>query len=266
MLLLLGGCGGGSPFDTLRATLDKFPEYSVVLEDMRSQGLVANDYFHRYRLIHPQNGTRGKDGNSPALTQEVTDWMKIDQGFYEKMQPYLGMVILAKKADGSIDDTPQPPGFQFVGDSRFGQWVADAQGNQSWEWLAAGMVLSEVVDEVGDFFEKKHKRRIDHRDWQAYKSSTGKKTPYFGRKDSSGKPQYGTEGVVTQKSNKGFFERQQARMEDRKNTFSQKVESRMGRSKPSSSSGSGFSLGGSKPSASSSSGMSLGKTFGRKRR
>ncbi|MHC1745309.1 MAG: hypothetical protein AB9873_20085 [Syntrophobacteraceae bacterium] len=77
---------------------------------------------------------------------------------------------------------------------------------------------------------------IQYRDYEDYRSSNRNGLPYFGRKDSQGRTEFGTQGTVTQKSSPGFFERQQARMADRKESFAGKVESRMGRTAPPSSS------------------------------
>jgi len=247
VLLVLGGCGGGSSLETLRRDLGRYPEYSVILQDMDSKGLFFKDYFHRYRLLYntgDKEKQTGKDG-APELAQKLTDWVKVDKETYDKYQPALGMAIMAKKPDGTIESAIQPPGFQYVGDSRFGQWQTDGGGNQVWAWLATSMVLSEVVDELGDAFEKRG-RRIDYRDWQEYKKTTGKGHPYFGRKNEQGKPQFGTQGTTVQKSTKGFFERQQARMAERKESFSNKVEARMGRTKASGGRMAGAGLSGSR--------------------
>ncbi|MCU0587164.1 MAG: hypothetical protein MUF52_03325 [Syntrophobacteraceae bacterium] len=253
----LAGCGdgvGGSPVDSMRRSLDRYAEYSVILNDMDSKGLFFHDYFHRYRIVYAENGAKGGDGSKPNFAQKMTEWVKVDESLYRKYQDALGMVILAKKPDGSIDAVPQPPLFSYIGDPRFGKWETDGSGNQSWAWLATGMVLSSLIDEVGDAFETR--RRVDYRRWNDYKGSRSSGTPYYG-KDSQGRPQFGTQGTVTRKSSPGFFERQQTRMSERKDTFAQKVESRMGRSRPSSSSSGGsFS---SSRSVSSSRGGSRGR-------
>ncbi len=234
VLVVLWGCeGGGSPVDAMRRGLDRHPEYSVILNDMTSKGLLFHDYFHRYRIIYPEKGDKAGDGGKESFTQQMTDWVKVNEDVYKKYKDSLGMVILAKKADGTVDTVPQPPLFQFVGDPRFGKWETDDKGNQGWAWLATGMVLSSLIDEVGDSYEKR--RHVDYRHYQDYRNSRSQGTPYYGSKNSQGKPQYGTQGTVTQKTSTGFFERQQARMADQKGSFAKKVESRMGRSRPSSS-------------------------------
>jgi hypothetical protein len=255
VLVVLSGCEGGvTPVDAMRRGLDRHPEYSVILNDMTSKGLFFHDYFHRYRIIFPENGKKPGEGGKDNFTQQMTDWVKVNEDVYKKYKDSLGMVILAKKADGTIDTVPQPPLFQFVGDPRFGKWETDDKGNQGWAWLATGMILSSLIDEVGDSYEKR--RHVDYRHYQDYRNSRSQGTPYYGSKNPQGKPQYGTQGTVTQKTNTGFFERQQARMADQKESFAKKVESRMGRSRPSSST----------PRSSSSSGRSSSFSSGRGRR
>jgi hypothetical protein len=237
------GCGGsGSPVDALRRSLDRYPEYSVILNDMTSKGLFFHDYFHRYRIVIPEDGKKATEGGQPNLAQKMTDWVMVEEDVYQNYKESLGMVILAKKADGTIDTVPQPPLFQLVGDSRFGKWETDSRGNQGWAWLVTGMVISSLIDEMGDAFEGG--RHLDYRHYQDYRNSRSQGNPYYGSRNSQGRPQFGTQGTVTQKTNTGFFERQQARMAERKESFANKVESRMGRSRPSSSPSRSYSVSG----------------------
>jgi hypothetical protein len=242
-ILALSGCGGsGSPVDAMRRSLDRYPEYSVILNDMSSKGLLFHDYFHRYRVIFPESGQKSGEGGEPKFTQKMTSWVKVDEATYNKYKDSLGMVLLAKKADGTIDTVPQPPLFQLIGDPRFGKWETDDKGNNAWAWLATGMMASRLLEGLGGSYDSRG--QVDYRHWQDYSNSRRSGTPYYGSKDPQGRPQYGTQGTVTQKSNPGFFEQQQARMAEQKASFGQKVESRMGRSRPTPSGSSGFSSSG----------------------
>lgn len=246
LVMVLAGCGGGGglTLDQIRSKLDKIPEYSVILADMSSKGLIAQDYFHRYLIVTLERKKDQPDAQ-PIAKQSATDWVRVDKETYDKYKQSLGMTILSKKQDGTIDMVPQPPAYQFVGDSRFGKWDKDNQGNQVWQWIAASMVLSNVLDKIGDAGGYRGSPPIQYRDYEDYRSSKSRGSPYFGRKDSQGRTEYGTQGTVTQRSNPGFFDRQQARMAEKKESFAGKVESRMGRSAAPSarSSGRGFSTG-----------------------
>ncbi len=244
-LFALVGCGdggGGATLDQLAAKLNKFPEYSVILADMNSKGLFTQDYFHRYKILIIDRKKDEPDA-SPNVKQNATDWVRVSRETYEKYKDSLGMAILTKRQDGTLDKTPQPPAYQFVGDSRFGRWEKDHQGNQVWQWLATAMIVSQFLDRMGGAYAPQGgPPPVRYRDYEDYRSSTSRGQPYYGRTDSQGRTEYGTRGTVTEKANPGFFERQQARMAERKESFAGKVESRMGRSAAPSSrpSGGGF--------------------------
>ncbi len=238
-----GGGGGGQTLDQLQAKLDKIPEYSVILADMNSKGLFTQDYFHRYAVMTVER-KKDQPEAQPTVKQNMTNWIRVDKETYEKYKPSLGMTILAKRQDGTIDKVPQPPAYQYVGDSRFGRWEKDSQGDQAWKWIATAALLSQLFDQVGATSGPRGGPSVHYRDYEDYRSSSSRGVPYYGRRDSQGRTEFGTQGTVTQKSNPGFFERQQARMAERKESFAGKVESRMGRSAPPSSSRSfGSSLG-----------------------
>lgn len=229
VIFLLTGCSSDRNLERIRRDLDKYPEYSVILQDMDARGLFVKDYFHRYRMLFAKSA-RLNQGSPPEMGQQLTGWVKVDQNTFERYRDALGMAILTKKPDGSVETVPQPPAFQYVGDPRFGKWQQDDSGSRVWAWIAASAVLSEVIDEISDTFERKN-RRIRHEDWQDYRRSTSRGQPWYGRSDGQGRPQFGTKGRAIEKSNPGFFERQQARMAERKKTFAGKVESRMGRTR-----------------------------------
>lgn len=241
-----GGGGGGQTLDQIRSKLDKVPEYSVILADMNSKGLFTHDYFHRYVIVTVERKKDQPDAQ-PTVKQNATNWVRVTKETYEKYKPSLGMTILAKRQDGTVDTVPQPPAYQFLGDSRFGRWEKDNQGNQVWQWIATAALLSHFFDRSGATYGPRGAPPVQYRDYEDYRSSTGKGLPYFGRKDSQGRTEYGTQGTVTEKSNPGFFERNQARMAERKGSFADKVESRMGRSAaPSTRSSGGGISGGSR--------------------
>ena len=45
--LVVVGCGVGNPLERLQRTLDSYPEYSVILADMREEGTFSTDYWHQ---------------------------------------------------------------------------------------------------------------------------------------------------------------------------------------------------------------------------
>ncbi|WP_139796621.1 hypothetical protein [Desulfacinum hydrothermale] len=225
---VLVGCGtSGSVLDKLVRELDRFPEYSIILEDMRRDDGFFPDYQHRYRLLWVKPGGTEKDG--AALGERVTGWYTVDKKTYDKYRSCLGMTIVAKNKDGRVDRTPQPPGYQYVGDQRFGRWRTDQRGNRFWEWYGKYMFFRTIFGGLGGYGYGP----IRYDDWTSYRTTVSRRVPYYGRRTSDGRPAFGTGGVVTRKTHRTFFERQQQRMAARKGSFAQKVKSRMGRSRAS---------------------------------
>ena len=52
--LLLAGCAARNPLERLQRELDRYPEYSVILADMREEGTFLTDYSHQYRVTTGQ--------------------------------------------------------------------------------------------------------------------------------------------------------------------------------------------------------------------
>ena len=75
------------------------------------------------------------------------------------------MVIISKGADGSIDHDQHPPGYQYVGNERYGQWRDDRSGGSFWEFYGRYALLSYVIGGFG--------RPIYRTDWNAYRDSRG---------------------------------------------------------------------------------------------
>ena len=143
----------------------------------------------------------------------IREWERVDRQTYTRYQPYLGMVIISKGADGSIDHDQHPPGYQYVGNERYGQWRNDRSGGSFWEFYGRYALLSHVIGGFG--------RPIYRNDWNAYRDNRGLGQPYFG----SGR--YGTSGTATRQSNPSFFRRQEARQRVRTQGFADRVRGRM---------------------------------------
>lgn len=211
-------CAGRTPLESIKRELVKYPEYSVLLEDMNVEGMLFKDYYHRYKVVF---GQETGVGDSLAYESYLTDWFQVKKKEYEKYNNYLGMVIASKSRDGKIDDTPFPPGYQYVGDPRYGQWRQDSNGNSFWEFYGKFAFFSHMF---GMF-----SRPIYRSGWDDYRDYRGRGQPFFGQNR-----QYGTSGKYTQQTNKSFFERRQQREAARKQNFAEKVKRRTNRSRMSS--------------------------------
>ena len=208
--LLLAGCAARNPLERLQRELDRYPEYSVILADMREEGTFLTDYSHQYRVT---TGQREKGSLDLVYAEKIRDWERIDRRTYAKYQPYLGMVILSKGPDGKVDRNQHPPGYQYVGNDRYGRWQSDRRGGSVWGFYAQYALLGLMIGGL--------RRPIYRNDWNTYRDYRGRSQPYFG----SGA--YGTNGTVTRQSNPNFFRRQAARQRVRTQGFANRVRGRM---------------------------------------
>ena len=207
--LLVAGCAVGNPLERLPGELDRYPEYSVILADMRQEGTFSTDYWHQYRVTTGQT-VEGSD--DLVYAEDIRDWERVDRRTYTRYRRYLGMVILSKGPDGNVDRNQHPPGYQYVGNDRYGRWRDDSRGGSFWEFYGRYALISHMM---GGF-----RRPIYRNDWNTYQDFRGRAQPYFG----SGA--YGTNGTVTRQSNPNFFRRQQARQRVRSQGFADRVRGR----------------------------------------
>ena len=212
--LFVAGCAAGNPLERLQRELDRHPEYSVVLADMREEGTFSTDYWHQYRVTTGQ-GEQGSD--DLVFAENIRDWERVDRRTYDRYQPYLGMVILSKGPDGNVNQNQHPPGYQHVGNDRYGQWRDDGRGGSFWEFYGRYALISHMIGGFG--------RPIYRNDWNTYRGYRDRGQPYFGSGPSAGS--YGSNGTVTRQTNPDFFRRQQARQRVRTQGFADRVRGRM---------------------------------------
>ncbi len=208
--LVVVGCVAGDPLERLQGELDRYPEYSVILADMREEGTFSTDYWHQYRVT---TGESEEGSDDLVYAENIRDWERVDRGTFARYQPYLGMVILSKGTDGNVDHDQHPPGYQYVGNERYGQWQGDGRGGSFWEFYGRYALISHMIGGFG--------RPIYRNDWNSYRDFRGRGRPYFG----SGT--YGTNGTVTRQSNPNFFRRQATRQRVRTQGFADRVRGRM---------------------------------------
>ena len=113
--LTLFSCQSSSPVDQIQKQLDNYPEYSIILEDMKEEGNFFTDYFHQYKLVY---GETESGSDSLIYRTEMTDWYRVSKKEFQNKYNFLGMALVSKSADGGINDSPSPPGYQYVGNQR----------------------------------------------------------------------------------------------------------------------------------------------------
>ncbi len=208
ILILLCGCGSnsgsGQPLEKIKTSLKNAPDYSIILEDMKQEGNFIPEYFHKYCVIQGDQ-------------QYKTGWMEISEKDYRLNESFLGMTLVAKK-DGEAISGALPPGYQHVGDQRYGHWQNDHRGGTFWEFYGKYALFSALLGGVN--------RPIYRRDYDSYKQSRRRNAPYFGRNN-----EYGTNGTLTKKNRPDFYSRYNKREQMKKTSFKNKVAKRVGRTR-----------------------------------
>ena len=204
--LFFQGCGGGqNPVENIQNELEGNKEYAIILHDMREEGNFFPSYYHQYRVDVGEQKT-------------MRPFVEVHKPYYEKNQPYLGMFLASKSADGAISTTPFPNGYQYVGNSQYGRWRDDDRGGSMWEFYGKYMLMSQVMNWAGFGLSRNH--------YNNYSSFHSSGRPYYGPSQ-----QYGTNGTVTKKQKPDFFKRKMAKKSRSQTRFQNKIGQRMGRSK-----------------------------------
>jgi len=202
----LAGCGGGAgdPLSDLSRTLRGMPTYSIVLDDMREEGNFFKNYYHQYRIVTPEKSI-------------TSGWRKVSKDFYNRYLPFLGMTIYVKK-DGQETANMGPPGYEYVGDSRYGRWRQDSSGRSFWEFYGQYAFMASLLGS----------RPIYRDSYTTYRTHWSSGRPYYGPQR-----EYGTNGSVTKQKKPDFYSRRMSAVGKSKTSFGNKVNQRIGRSKTS---------------------------------
>ena len=214
LTVLVWSCGSSNSLTSTQKEFDRYPQYSILLADMREEGNFFKEYYHRYKVVYGES----VGGDSLRFREALLDWQEVPRKDYEKLEPFLGMALASKTPGGEVNDVPQPPGYQYVGDERYGQWQRDNNGNSFWVFYGQYALMRDLLGYGlgGPVFR---------RDYDDYRGSNRSGRPYFGKNN-----QYGTGGSVAKKTNPTFFERRQMRDANRRSSFQDRVSKRTRRS------------------------------------
>lgn len=190
------------PITKIQRQMKDVPTYTIILDDMQEEGFFSKRYQHKYKIV-------------TAEETKETEWYDVPKDFYLKNEPYLGMAVLSKK-DGEMDNSVSPPGYAYVGDSRYGRWRDDGSGSSFWEFYGKYRLFS---DFMGGWF-----RPINRYDYDTYRDYSSRQQPYYGRNN-----EYGTNGYTAKSYKPDFFERKMSRQKASSTSFGDRVNSRVGR-------------------------------------
>ncbi|ACF13650.1 hypothetical protein Ctha_1186 [Chloroherpeton thalassium ATCC 35110] len=210
----MSGCGSSTPLDRLKSELNQYPEYTIVLQDMKQDGAIFPKYFHNYKLIYAEPDAQNAD--SLVYLSSQTGWQEVPEDFYKENQNYLGMTLASKTRDGKVSEDKFPPGYQYIGNPQYGQWRQNSDGTSFWEFYGKYAMMRDAFGLIGSLIS-----RNDYDDYRSYRRSS---QPFFGSPR-----QYGTFGSKTQQAAPSFFERKKAQQQEQRSSFLSKFKSRVSR-------------------------------------
>jgi len=223
LMVLIGGCKTTNPVQRIiKEDLATVPEWSIILDDMKDEGFFSPKYFHKYKIL-----TGTGDTTQTRLEERTTDWLEVPGRFYQQNESFLGMVIASKLPNQQPSLTPNPPGYQYVGNPQYGQWKQDSQGNSFWEFYGKYALFRSLL--FGSGTTGLFGGGIGRDDYNSFRRSADAGRPYYGRNG-----EFGTYGTTTAKTKPSFFQQKKERMAQRQTDFAAKARSRMGRSSRSS--------------------------------
>ncbi|GAB4330232.1 MAG: hypothetical protein OHK0038_04440 [Flammeovirgaceae bacterium] len=216
LLLFLWSCGSReftkNPVDQLILEMDKEKNFTIILYDMDIEGTVFEEFKHRYKII--TNDTSGMP------KERITDWILVDEEFFDIHSNDLGMEIASKK-DGVVEKNVAPPGYSnYVGNEHYGSWRTNPDGTSFWEFYGQYAFMSNMIGLMAGPVYRTH-----YYDYQNNYRNAG--VPYYGT-TANGTPMYGTSSDVATKQNPN------SKLASN-NSFKSKIQNRVARSSGSSS-------------------------------
>ncbi len=198
VLLLCAACGRPSdPVQDIVRDLERYPEYSVVIEDLNVEESFFPDYLLRLALTTAA-GQR-QDGQDTLVFQDrVTDWIPVTEQVFARYQHYLGMVVASKTLDGQRSSSGQahPPGYQYVGNTQYGSWG----GGGFWQFYGQYAFMSSMLGG----------HRVGRGDYDDYRRNRERGRPHYGPV-TNGRQTFGTAGTRTQTTKPAFYQRYRQR-------------------------------------------------------
>ena len=214
LLFALAACGGSKdPVKELVRNLDRYPEYSLIVDDTRIEDhSFFPDYALRFQVL-TASGQRVAGRDTMVYQERRTDWMEVGEKTFYRYENYVGMVVASKSLDGRRTGTNQahPPGYQYVGNPQYGSWG----GGGFWQFYGQYALMSNLMG--GGW-------RVGRGDWEGYRRNRAGGRPYYGPVQG-GRTAFGSRGSQTQKTRPQFYQRQQSRRQ----AFSNQAKNRMGR-------------------------------------
>jgi hypothetical protein len=207
VILVVTSCGKSfkkSPIDKYITELDNKSQYSIILNDMDVQGTFFKSYMHKFKIIYPIDTTvTTLTPGQNRFDEVVTDWVDVGDDFFWKNEKNLGMTLVSKSEEGKITRSAHPPGYNYVGNQRYGRWQTQNDGSRFWSFYGQYMFMNHM-------FGVMH-RPIYYSSYNSYRGGYYGSRPYYGSKTSGGSSRYGTNSTYTKKARPDFHSRKAAK-------------------------------------------------------
>lgn len=197
-MAVITGCGRTpDPVEQASRDLERYPEYAVMIEDLKVEDGFFPDYFLRLRIM-TASGQRVAGKDTLVYEDRVTKWQEVEEEVMARYQHYLGMVVASKTLDGQRTTARQahPPGYQYVGNSQYGSWG----GGGFWQFYGQYAFMSHMLGGFG----------VGRRDYGDYRRNREVGRPHYGP-TRQGRQTFGTAGTQTRKTRPSFYQRYQQR-------------------------------------------------------
>jgi hypothetical protein len=203
LLFLLTGCGDPpSALDEARKTLRGLPSYSIVLDDMKTEGDIFETHWHKYKVITEQGPVS-------------MGWARVSKKIYGQNRSLLGMTIWVKQ-DGRENAAAGPPGYEYVDNPRYGRWQSNSSGSSFWVFYGQYRLLGDLLGS-GPIYRNHY---------SAYSAGRARGVPYYGPNK-----EYGSDGSLTRRRKPDFYQRAARRTKASRASFADKFNRRAGRTR-----------------------------------
>lgn len=157
--------------------------YDIILEDMEIREGEIVEFYHQHKITKIDKDNK---------VTEQSRWEQVSEALYKKQEKNLGMVLESKpkgKYDIEADKAVSPPGYNYVGNSHYGEWRRDRYGRSSWAFLPLYAFMPALM--WGPYY-----RPIFQSDYNMYRRDRSYGRTYYGRGEG-GRRRYGTGGSYT---------------------------------------------------------------------
>ena len=216
LLLFLVACGADrDPVQRLSRELSRYPEYSVIVDDLRVDEGFSPDYYLQFKVM-TASGQRVAGVDTLEYKQHVTPWEPVSEAVFARYENYVGMVVASKDLEGRTTGPRQayPAGYQYVGNPHYGSWG----GGGFWQFYGQYALMQNLM---GGW-------QVNRNDFGDYRRNRDRGQAYYGP-ERNGRRAFGSQGTVTEKSRPGFYKRNHQRLSSGRQSFASRAQSRMGR-------------------------------------